>query len=221
MTIPFVVSVKQPSTVLLTVLLGCAPLGTADLRAADPQIEIMTTFSEGVAVIRSGTRYGFIRDDGTVLVAPRFSGASQFRNGVAIVHETRNGSLKDGFIDRQGRIVVVPEYVAVGIFSEGLASFVKGEERWYLDYSGRIRISGQFAALTEFSEGRAAVKVGDQWGYLNHWGEMVIPAQYDFADRFIQGVARVNIGGRQIATGVAGGRWLIIDRSGEVVKALD
>jgi hypothetical protein len=123
---------------------------------------------------------------------------------------------KWGFIDRTGKVVVAPQFDALGNwgFSEALIEFRVGSKWGYLDESGAIRIAPRFDEVRPFSEGMAAVRLGDKWGFIDRGGTMLI------APRF-KDVVWGHAGGETFSEGMAavrlGDRWGFVNKAGEVV----
>jgi WG containing repeat len=124
-----------------------------------------------VPIQREG-RWGYADADGNIVIAPEFVQARKFSDGLAAVYIQTVPTSKVGFIDSHGvstpatremrkwgfiegcgKIVIRPEFEAVGNFSEGLAA-----------------VSRQIP----FSD-------TDTWGYINKQGEMVIKPQFSRA----------------------------------------
>lgn len=119
---------------------------------------------------------------------------------------------KWGFIDTTGRIVVAPQFGAVGDFSEGLALATSApEDRYweadtlfgYIDTQGKYVIPPQFNWVSEFSEGLAAVCTGPcrgadvprrLIGYIDHNGKYVIEPRFGDGYRFSEGLAPASLG---------------------------
>ena len=101
---------------------------------------------------------------------------------------------KLGYIDRQGTVVIAPQFdnfsywwhnvrsyspemlvvMYAARFSEGLAAVYKRGDGWgYIDRTGTLVIAAQFDVALYFWEGRAAVAVGDKWGYIDRTGKYV------------------------------------------------
>ena len=108
--------------------------------------------------------------------------------------------LKTGFIDRQGNVVIPPQFGPLGpreirarFFSEGLQPVPEGYEKsWgYIDSRGVVVIPFQFALAGPFSEGLAAVRVGFKEGYIDHSGRLQIALAYELAGPFSEGLASV------------------------------
>src|SRR5262245_37222624 len=83
---------------------------------------------------------------------------------------------KRGYVDRNGRIVIKPQFEGACDLSEGLAVIStneKGYKQGYIDETGRIVIRPEFDRATDFSEGLAAVGFGEftlRGGGDHTWG---------------------------------------------------
>ncbi|HNC49910.1 MAG TPA: WG repeat-containing protein, partial [bacterium] len=120
-----------------------------------------------------------------------------------------------GFVDAQGRIVMMPRYREARPFQEGLAA-VRVDSLWgYIDTAGRFAIAPQFDDAKMFSEGLAGVRMGNLWGFIDKSGKVIIPFRFQVVKPFSEGlaVARVpNMKSRNNNTVLHGyidktGRW--------------
>jgi hypothetical protein len=101
---------------------------------------------------------------------------------------------KEGFIDRDGGIVIEPIFQKAYPFHDGLAAVqVKG--LWgFIDTKGRVVIEPRFIQVGFFSEGLASFRdktFSDPWGYIDKTGEVRIQQDFDVAGLFRNGIARV------------------------------
>src|SRR5256885_12697271 len=64
---------------------------------------------------------------------------------------------KYGFMDKEGKVVINPQFESVSDFSEGMAMVRIGAKCAYIDTTGRMVINPQFEGCFDFSEGLAAV----------------------------------------------------------------
>ena len=78
---------------------------------------------------------------------------------------------KWGYIDKQGKMVVNPQFDVAHPFVDGLAAVRIGDEstgKWgYIDKQGKMVVNPQFDSTEPFAEGLAAVRNGDKWGYIS------------------------------------------------------
>ena len=125
-------------------------------------------------------------------------------------------TVKTGFIDADGKVVVQPEWdsVAVGIvggqvvvFSEGFCGVLKDGKWGYIDTVGHLAIPNQFDSAGPFVEGLARVNLGNQVGFIDKTGKYVINPQFSQAGDFHDGLATV----------LGDGGWGFINKSGVVV----
>ena len=98
--------------------------------AINPQFVAVKEFSEGLAAVRIGDKWGFIDKQGTIVIKnPQFSRAYSFREGLAPVRIGDDKAGKWGFIDKQGTIVINPQFSSALSFQEGLAIVRIGDDK--------------------------------------------------------------------------------------------
>lgn len=132
-------------------------------------------------------KYGYIDEQGHIVVKPRFDVVTNFSEGLAAVIEN---SYWD-FIDNSGRVVISTRSSKVRPFSEGLAAVLVGDRYGYIDKKGNVVIEPQFEAAFDFSEGLARVKRDGQWAFIDTGGRTVFVAAFDYVDDFRNGFAVV------------------------------
>lgn len=189
----------------------------------DMQFEYAHNFSEGLALVNIGNRYGYIDKNGKIAINPQFSHAEDFSEGLALVyaedpqcdkydylkwmeenapsgymeyiHGEVTGFSKVGYIDKEGALVIKPQFFMARAFSDGMAA-VNVRDKWgFIDKNGEMVIKPQFDAVGAFSEGLACVEIGGKWGYINKTGIFVINPKYDDAEDFSEGMASVEVNG--------------------------
>jgi hypothetical protein len=79
-----------------------------------------------------------------------------------------------GYIDRDGKFAINPQFEAAGNFSDGLALVRIGGRYGYVDRSCKIAINPQFESAGEFSDSLGLVRIGGKYGYLDKSGKMRI-----------------------------------------------
>src|SRR5947209_1542723 len=107
----------------------------------------------GLFVVIQNDKRGYIDRTGRIVIAPRFGGANDFSEGLAVV-AFYEGGYKEGYIDTTGQVAIEPRFDRAADFSEGLAAVGFDTERtqrgcsdcdpnqhWgYIDKTGRIVI---------------------------------------------------------------------------------
>jgi hypothetical protein len=132
-------------------------------------------------------KYGYIDEQGQLIIKPRFDWAMSFSEGLAAVVE--NSQMK--YIDVSGKVVITVSSGRVRGFSEGLAAVMFGSSYGYIDRKGNVVIRPQFEAAFDFSEGLARVKFNGEWAFVDKSGRTLFVAPFDYADDFRNGYALV------------------------------
>lgn len=115
---------------------------------------------------------------------------------------------KYGYMDRFGRVHLLPEFDGAGKFSEGLAAVKVGEHWGFIDKRGLYQVPSAYGYVSTFSEGKAVAGFGGRQGYINEKGAFVIDTIYDKAYPFSEGHAVVEIEGKAGMID-ANGTWLL------------
>lgn len=159
-------------------------------------------FSEGLAAVRFGAKWGFVDHAGKLVIEPRFGPDVDWKPG------------PDDPTDPEGNPIPPPDfYDYVGEFHDGLAAARKGDLWGYIDKTGAFAILPRFAELPfhpQFHDGLAKFYDGKKVGFIDKTGKPVVPAIYDDATVFSEGVA-----------GVHADHWKYVDRTGKTVFELD
>jgi hypothetical protein len=151
--------------------------------------DIVANFSEGLALVRSTGKWGFIDKTGKEVISFVYDGAGNFSEGLAMVRSTG----KWGFIDKTGKEVISFVYDGAGNFSEGLAR-VSSNGKWgFIDKTGKEVIPFIYDDAGNFSEGLASVRSNGKWGFIDKTGKEVIPCIYKYVYSFSEGLVRVSV----------------------------
>jgi hypothetical protein len=161
-------------------------------------------FSDGLLpfwITKNGTELnGYVDTDFNVAIPFQFEDARPFHNGLAPV---KQGG-KWGFINKQGSMVIQPQYddfmadsadYRHQVFRDGLAAVRKDGKWGYIDQTGYTAVPFVWDYADLFSEGYAVVGSGGLYGYIDATGQLAVPAQYDDANGFAGGIALVGDGG--------------------------
>ncbi|MEM1108145.1 MAG: WG repeat-containing protein [Planctomycetota bacterium] len=134
------------------------------------EIEEVRSFSDGLAAIKVGGRWGFIGKNFRPRIKPRYDEVRSFCDGLAAIK--RDGAW--GFITKSGK------EVAWGF-----------EEAYDFDPSEELEPEARYER-TQVS--LALVKQNGRYGFIGKNGDWAIEPQYTAAQPFYRGLARVSLG---------------------------
>lgn len=165
--------------------------------------------------IEAGTNYGYgyINQQGDVVITPHWEYATSFLGGTAVVFR---GALDEygypeeglyGIIDTQGKPVLKTKWEGLLNFHYDLAAAKKNGKWGYLDRSGNVVIDFQWDYVSSFrKEGIALVFNGTlskygapetgKYGFIDRQGNLLFDTFWEDAYSFDDGVARVRIEGK-------------------------
>lgn len=168
------------------------------------------SFYEGRAHISAPYKMGVIDTSGR-LIGHYYQNIYDFHEGLALV----KAGGEYGFINRNGDLIIRPQFEEALDFHEGLAQVVfnaEGDNPKYgfIDKTGNIVIEPKFKfGLTDFSfseglavgvqgNGRALNPSSDKFGYIDKTGKFVIKPKLNFsAHSFSEGLAYVKSGDKK------------------------
>jgi hypothetical protein len=187
----------------------------------EPKYESAGDFRDGRAIVRTADRYSLIDLSGKVIAEIPYRVLGEFHQGMLRVQAAgktdesgRRRPTMYGFADRDGKMVIPPQFVSASEFPEDPADLPFGslDRDWcYFDRAGhaviRISMGPQLRGADPFSSGRLRVKEGFTWGYKDASGNWAIQPTYNDATDFSGGIARVQ----------QGEKWIFIDLRGKEV----
>jgi uncharacterized lipoprotein YddW (UPF0748 family) len=163
-------------------------INTSQQISLKAQFDWVEPFSEGMAAVKMGYKWGFIDKTGKLITRLRFDAAEPFIEGLALVKINN----KCGFIDKTGKLIVPLQFDSAKSLSSGMAAVKTGEKWGYIAQTGKT-IPAQFDDAQSFTEDLAAVKMGGKWGYIDATGKIIIKCNFDDATEFSDGLALVNL----------------------------
>ena len=113
-------------------------------------------FIDGIQTIQRGDLFGFKREDGTIIVEPKYKFVDKFHDNYCLVYKDYNLC---GLIDRDGREIVPPEYEEVNYPTDGMIRVRKNERDGFVDTTGALAIECQYRTASGFSEGLAVALI--------------------------------------------------------------
>ena len=187
----------------------------------EPKYDSAGDFKDSRAIVRVGAKASLIEPSGAVVGEIPYRPLGEFHQGLLRVQASGlvdNSGKKlptvYGFVDRQAKMVIPPQFLPAGEFSDDPANLPLGGlgPDWvYFDRTGKVIIRISKGPHLEdpdlFSSGRLRVKDGFTWGYKDASGAWAIPAKYNDAENFKDGLARVQ----------EGDKWIVIDIRGKTV----
>ena len=135
-------------------------------------LDSISPFFEGLALIEQNGKYGFINHQGDVVIPLLYDDANAFSDGLALVRQ--NG--RYGYVDKTGNMIISSQWINAKSFSEGLAAV--GNSYWgYIDKKGNYVIDPIWDYASTFSGGIAVVKSmsgsSSDYQYINNDGEIL------------------------------------------------
>lgn len=165
-------------------------------------------FSEGLAAVRNGLKWGFIDDRGVMVIPAKFDDALSFSEGLAPVLVVDRW----GFIDKTGNFKIQPKFLSRDFgfekvfprkFSEGVAICAATDYFWRFynrDGNEAFRLPVSMTTnwkpeASEFAEGLAVLRNGlhHHYGYINDTGRFQIEPNLESANSFSEGMAAVGV----------------------------
>ena len=133
-------------------------------------------FSEDLAMVKKGSRYGYIDRDGNMVIENKFRKASSFSEGKATA--TIKGG-RFGYIGTDGEWLIEPAYREALDFSEGLAPVKPGNLFGYIDETGSVVIKPAWLRASLFINGTAVVFNKDGFGLIDRSGKELLKCRYN------------------------------------------
>ncbi|MDY6085120.1 MAG: WG repeat-containing protein [Dialister sp.] len=139
----------------------------------------VSDFENGHAIVKSGSRYGYINGSGKE-IAPVYKEARYFEYGAApVLDEAKN---LWGVINEKGKYIAQPSYKATGpSYSDGLLAVQNKNTLWgFIDTEGNEVVKPIYkAVIPRFSEGYTAVQEENNlWGFIDAKGNRTADAKY-------------------------------------------
>jgi WG containing repeat len=135
--------------------------------------EAADDFSQGLAPVLSGGKWGFLDLEGRLAIRFQFDDVRGFSEGLAAVRAGKRW----GYIDRNGRLMIPPTYWTATAFSEGLAAVGVRPALIYINKKNETVLPGPYDGATPFAFGLAHVETHDKNGplrmYIDHSGKSV------------------------------------------------
>ena len=148
----------------------------------------MDGFTDGMARVQAKSsgmgKYGFLNENGVLVVPCQYNNAGDFRDGYAVVQAEYNGPCS--IIDKAGNVTATfdkdkkPGNAGNGCFA--VRSSESGRDRYgFVDYTGKEIVPCKYAEVKDFSGGVAPVSnFENKWGFVNTDGTEIVPCKYSW-----------------------------------------
>jgi len=171
-------------------------------------------FYEGMAIIRSGNKAGFVDNMGKEVISPVYDTAYHFLHNRAAVGVGKYKNRNWGFVDKTGNEIIPCKFEKVKSFSEGLAA-VKQNGKWgFIDVKGNAIVPCKYKSVEYFSDGLSVVWDGKKYGFIDKLGNEIVPCKYDG----VLGSLEFNKNWNGFSEGMSAvyldGKWGFVDNAG-------
>jgi|GEM_PF-626606 len=155
---------------------------------------------------RNLNAWGFINEQGRLVIPPRFYSANNFKDGIASVDcwnsRLQPNAQKSGFIKKDGTLIGNQYFEYAWPFKNGFGivnrdKIGSASDEWgFIAADGR-QIWGDYCRVHNFADGLASVQTrSGKWGFINTQGRMLIPAKFEVTqEQFSDGIAFVRVDG--------------------------
>jgi hypothetical protein len=122
-------------------------------------------YGEGLLAFQKEEKYGYIDEQGKMIIPPQFAYAGRFENGRAIVQVTHENKNYFGLIDKKGHYIIKPNFNSLKNLGEGLYSVGKSSdpEKPYMfqrfavaDRDGRFLTGFLYDGISDFNNALAS-----------------------------------------------------------------
>lgn len=102
-----------------------------------------------------------------------------YKEGLAAYSVESDSGLRWGFVDKEGKVKINPQFLSTGNYSNGKCAVANNDGKWgYIDSEGKILINYQFDGAEKFINGRAVVRSGAKAGVIDENGKYIINPQF-------------------------------------------
>lgn len=137
--------------------------------------------------------WGFMDEEGLVMIPPNYSAVEEFSEGLALV--VKND--KVGYIDKSGKTIIPFEYEDGESFMDGLAIVAKSELYGMINRTAKAVIPLKYELVGPFKSGLALVANDTAYGYVNKLAEELTPIHLEYATDFENGFAVIELKGKK------------------------
>jgi hypothetical protein len=208
----------DPLTPLLPVVVEgrCGFIHRTGKLVVQPEFDTCQDFADGRAVVTVGSKTLVINEKGKAVFEPksRVYGA-RFSDGLISVCSRADTCTPIGYLDKDGRMAIQPQFDTGFPFSDGRA-LIHVDNRWgYIDKEGKTVIPPKYLQASPFKNGMAQVHTyennaewrGPRWFYIDTNGKIIRSQKPREPEMLVNGFAAMKLGPME---------WTLIDEKGEI-----
>ncbi|OLO29048.1 hypothetical protein BTR23_16845 [Alkalihalophilus pseudofirmus] len=146
--------------------------------------QTMSSFSEGLSAFKNtfNEPFGYVDEQGTIVITPQFSTAQPFQDGKAVVSTAASDLFnRYGLIDEKGNFVIPPQYNDILQIGEGLVALGNAidADKPYIGSvyaiattAGRRLTDFMYNSVSSFKDGLSSVTKGQFTFFINKTGRL-------------------------------------------------
>jgi len=150
--------------------------------AITPSYKAATVFSDDLAwVVTENGAPTAINSKGEIkFTLQDAEQVNNFSEGLTAYSVIDSIGVKWGFVDKEGKVKINPQFTSTGRFSEGKCAVENSDGKWgFIDKEGKLIINYQFEETFEmFLNGKAVVSLNDKAGLIDENGKYVVNPQF-------------------------------------------
>ena len=210
-----------------------------DANALNLEIEYASDFKDGIAIIKSGGKYGVINTEGKIvldcsnLMIERIGDLLKVKKDQYVglvdkdgkvvadyiyqtidkmdddLYKVRKGDY--GLINKDGKEIVPCNFLYIGEVSEGIITMKASDKFIYVTKEGKLITKKGYKNASDFSDGMAGVETFENNNiFIDTTGKEMVPeVEISIANKFSEGLAAVRK--------EKDGKYCYIDKTGKVV----
>ncbi|BCJ94510.1 hypothetical protein acsn021_20790 [Anaerocolumna cellulosilytica] len=153
----------------------------------EPVYYSASDFSEGYAVVTDTTGKSLLIDTAGKIIYKSPYTISPFKNGASVVSVESENSLKSGYVDGTGKLIIDPIYDRADSFNSNNQAYVLIDDTISLiDKNGTVleshKLAPEYSNMDQFVDGYVVyTNEGGKTGVVNYKGESVLSFEYTSA----------------------------------------
>jgi len=174
-------------------------------KVGEAKFDWVGLFGDGLAPARQGAKWGYLNRQGQWAIAPFYSDARPFHQGVAAVQIGGSPNV----VSKADQLLGLPEvYAKIPKKIDFQAPASSGGKWALINAQDQYVVPPKYEAILEAAQDLVLFKEQGAWGYLSLQGEVKIPAQFLKAAPFREGLAEVTLMNCRSGKIDRSGRWL-------------